>query len=96
MARVSPSVSRVLLQNFGILVPTEEKLHHFTSTEYDSESLQMFSLLVHNKLKQAIRITTFLDITHSLLLRIKHYALETGQQINVYKSGPTLTGFIES
>lgn len=69
MARVSPGVSHVLLQSFGILVSTELELHHFTSTEYGSEPLKICSMLVRNKLEQAIRITAFLDVTHYLLLR---------------------------
>jgi hypothetical protein len=68
MARVSHSVSHVVLQSFGILVPIEAELRHFTSTEYGSEQLKLFSLLVRNRLEQAIRITTFLDVTHSVLL----------------------------
>jgi hypothetical protein len=94
MARVSPGVSHVLLQSFDILVPTEAELHHFTSNGYGSGPLQMFSLLVRNKLEKAIRITAFLDVTLGTLLRIEHYALETGQQTNVYTSRPTLTDLI--
>jgi hypothetical protein len=89
MARVSP-ISRITAKVWHSCAHWSG-IALFYKHQVQLWAIKNLSLLVRNRLEQAIRITTLLDVAHSLLLWIEHYALETGWQINVYTSGPTLT-----